>query len=78
MNEQKNITNELKKLEFSILDKVIKENDLYMNEINKTIDSFLKDNKDYLNNLISELNIIFSEETLEKLLFLLTMLLKKV
>ncbi len=69
LNEQNNIVNDLKTFSFSILDKIQKENDLYIREINKTIDLFLKGNKEYLNNIISELNIIFSDEILEKLSF---------
>ena len=67
LNEQKNITNQIKELSSSILNKLEKENDYYLNEINKVIDKFIEENKDYLNNLIDELDIIFSEDILKRL-----------
>ena len=67
LNEQNNIINEFKKLVISTVDKIEKENDLYSMKINETINLFIKDNKEYLNKLISEINIIFSDEILEKI-----------
>lgn len=38
-----------------------------MDSVNKWINNFLENNKDYLNQVINEINIIFSKESLEYL-----------
>ena len=65
-----NLTNEsydLDDLGLQVSDSLIKENNKYLDDVNKTIDNFLNQNKDYLNNLIMNLTSLLSEDFLEKL-----------
>ena len=66
-SEQKNISKELKNIALDIIIKVKKENNLYLDSVNKTINEFLENNKEYLNQLIRELDILFSNDKLDEI-----------
>ena len=51
----------------TISNKIRMENDYYISEKNKYIENFLKENKQYLYDLTSDLFVLFSEESLEDL-----------
>jgi hypothetical protein len=51
----------------TISNKIRTENDYYISEKNKYIENFLKENKQYLYDLTSNLFVLFSEESLEDL-----------
>ena len=65
ISEQKNISEEIKKLGTDIIIKIKKENNLYLDNMNNVINDFLEKNKDYLNKLMSEINILLSTKSLE-------------
>ena len=65
--EKSEISNNIFTLTISILNKIKTENNNYLKETELKIDDFMKNNKEYLNQLIYELNILFSKENLEKL-----------
>ena len=65
--EKSEISNNIFTLAISILNKIKTENNNYLKETELKIDDFMKNNKEYLNQLIYELNILFSKENLEKL-----------
>jgi len=50
-----------------MLNKLKNENDIYLGKINNYFNKFFEDNLDDLNNIISDLNIIFSEEALKEI-----------
>ena len=54
-------------LEEKIINEIENENNDYLNTLNKKLDNFLNENKDYLSSLITDLNIIFSKESLNNL-----------
>ena len=49
-------------LAYSILSQIKQENDLYISTIKNNVNQFLKDNKKYLDNLIKDLEYLFSEK----------------
>ena len=67
ISEQQHITNELRVLSDEIISKVKEENNLYLDKVNKVINEFLDNNKDYLNQLIMEINILFSKDSLDNI-----------
>jgi hypothetical protein len=56
------ISSDFKSLTYSILFKIKQENDLYISTIKNNINQFLKDNKEYLDNLMKDLEYLFSEK----------------
>ena len=67
ISEQQNISQELKELGKEIIVKIKEENNLYLDKVDKVINEFLENNKDYLEQLIREINILFSIDSLEKI-----------
>ena len=65
--EKNKISNDIAYLGIEISNKIKKENNYYLTHVNKNIDLFIKENMDYLNQLMMELNLMLSEESLEKL-----------
>ena len=57
----------MKSLGVEIINTIKNENNLFLDTVNLEINQFLDKNKDYLDQLFSELNILFSEETLENI-----------
>ena len=66
-SEQEKIFNELKQKGTEILIKVKNENTLFLNTVNEKINKFLNENKEILLKIISNLNHLFSEDSLENL-----------
>ena len=64
-NIKNQLDNEIKKLCDDILNKIKKENNDYISRIKNYFDLFLDDNLNVLNDIISDLNILFSEEGLQ-------------
>ena len=67
ISEQKDISEDLKELGSDIIIKIINENNLYLDEMNNAVNEFLKKNKERLNQLMIEINILFSTESLNKI-----------
>ena len=67
LNDEKNITNELKKLSDNIILHVKKENEQFVNSVNTKMNEYLLENKDILIQLINSIYILLSEKLLEKL-----------
>ena len=65
--EKNELSNNILTLGISILNKIKMENNDYLKEMKMQIDNFMKNNKEYLNQIIYELNIILSHENLEEL-----------
>ena len=65
--DKNKISNDIAYLGIEISNKIKNENNYYLTLVSKNLDLFLKEYKDYLNQLILELNILLSEESLEKL-----------
>ena len=65
--DKNKIETDMTSFRVQISNKIKEENDYYMDEIKKSLSNFLTDNLDELNSLISDLNILFSEESLNKL-----------
>lgn len=61
------LAKELKELSVDISNKIINENDLYVNSIKEKVDKFLQDNKKALLDLMTSIESIFSEESLDNL-----------
>ena len=61
-SEQDKINNDLNKEANSILININHENNLYMNAIKENVSNFLTNNKEYLDNLMKELEYLFSEK----------------
>ena len=61
------LAKEIKDFSVDIGNKIINENDLYLNTIKEKVDTFLKENKEYLLNLMINIESIFSEESLDNL-----------
>ena len=64
-NTKNQMENELKELSDNILDKIKKENNIYMEKVKKYLDKIYADNHDELNDIITELNIFFSDEAIQ-------------
>ena len=66
-------TDEVKKscdlddLGFQVYDSVRNENNKYLHNVSEIVEKFFDENKDYLNNLILNLTLLLSEDSLEKL-----------
>jgi len=67
ISEQQNISQELKELGKEIIVKIKEENNLYLDKVDKVINEFLENNRDYLEQLIREINILFSIDSLDKI-----------
>ena len=67
ISEQKALSKEIKDLGSDIIIKIKKENNLYLDEINKVVNDFLEKNLDYLNKLMVEINILFSTKSLNQI-----------
>ena len=67
ISEQKNISLELKRLSAEIVSKIKNENNIYLNTIDNVINNFLENNKDYLNQLMNEIDALFSTDSLDEL-----------
>ena len=67
VSEQKNISEAIKKLGNDIIIVINKENNLYLDNMDKVMNDFLEKNKDYLNKLMVEISILFSTQALDKL-----------
>ena len=67
ISEQKNISKKLKNLGEEIVLKINEENNLYLDKVDQVIKEFLENNRDYLNQLIEEINILFSINSLDQL-----------
>jgi len=65
--DQESIANKIKELGLDILNEIRNENDDYLKLIKNEIDKFIEENKDDLNDLILNLTLIFSEESLKNL-----------
>ena len=61
-SELENISSTLKNESYEILLKIKHENDLYISTIKNNVSQFLKDNKEYLDNLMKDLEFLFSEK----------------
>ena len=64
---QKNMKNDIAKLGVDILNTIRRENEYYLKLKENVVNEFLANNKEYLNNLTLELDIIFSTIKLEEL-----------
>jgi len=65
-SDKKNITNELKESSAYIVNKIRNENNYYLSNIDEKVGKFLKDNKDYLDNLIGELEVLLTNDYFKK------------
>ena len=61
-SELDKISSTFEKQAYDILIKIKHENDLYISTIKNNVSQFLKDNKDYLDNLMKDLEYLFSEK----------------
>jgi len=61
-SELDKMSSNFENLTYEILLKIKHENDLYINTMKNNINKFLKDNKEYLYNLIKDLEYLFSEK----------------
>ena len=59
--------NDIKTLCDEIISKIKRENEIYIGKIKRYFDSFLEENLDNLNDIIFDLNVIFSEEAIKAL-----------
>ena len=66
-NEQEIIFNDISKSGISVSEGIINENDDYLKSLKKTVESFLEKNEKDLNELMLNLTILFSEESLKNL-----------
>ena len=67
-SEDKNkIVTDMTSFRVDISNKIKEENNYYIGEIKTKLSEFLTNNLDQLNSLISDINILFSEESLQKL-----------
>ena len=66
-SEQQKISKELKEFSVDIINKIKNENNKYMNTVKKRVNIFLDENKATLFQLISDLEILFSEEKIENI-----------
>ena len=64
---KRQMEDDIKSLCDEILNKIKIENDIYLGKINNYSNKFLEDNLDDLNDIITDLNIIFSEEALKEI-----------
>ena len=67
ISEQNNITNEFILLGDEIIDFVKEENNEFLTSVNNKVDSFLLENKDYLNQLIYDITNSLSEKSLKEI-----------
>ena len=67
IQKQQNISHELKDFGKEIIIKIKKENNLYLDTVKEVINEFLENNRDYLYQLMTEINIIFSTDSLNTL-----------
>ena len=65
--EQDKISRNLKQMGSNIINKIKDENNLYLKNINESITEFLNQNKEGLFQLISDIDILFSEESIENI-----------
>ena len=61
-SELDKISSTIEKQAYDILIKIKHENDLYVSTIKKNVSQFLQDNKNYLDNLMKDLEYLFSEK----------------
>ena len=61
-SELDKISSTIERQAYDILIKIKHENDLYVSTIKKNVSQFLKDNKEYLDNLMKDLEYLFSEK----------------
>ena len=66
-SDKNKIETDMTTFRVQISNKIKEENDYYIDEIKKFLSKFLTDNSNVLTSLISDLDIIFSEESLKKL-----------
>ena len=66
-NDKNYIETQMTTFRVEISKKIKDENDFYIDKIKNNISTFLTENLEQLNNLISDLNILFSEESLKQL-----------
>ena len=66
-SEKNYIQQNISQFGINILNKIINENNYYLNQRKEIIEKFLIENKQYLYNLTSDLIILFSEESLKEL-----------
>ena len=59
------LENDLKQLSEEIIDKIKQENNFYMGKIQNYFDVFFENNLDNLNELLSDIDVLFSEEGLQ-------------
>ena len=64
LSEQQNISKELKNLGVEIITKIINENNLYLQTVDNVINDFLENNRDYLYQLINEIDNLLSTDSL--------------
>ena len=65
--DQESMANEIQTVGLQILNEIRNENDDYLKSIQNEINKFIEENKDDLNDLILNLTLIFSEESLKNL-----------
>ena len=65
--EQESIFNSIINMGIKTVDEIIDENNKYLNSIKNEVNTFLDENKNELNELILNLTILFSEESLKNL-----------
>ena len=66
-NVKNKMENELKKLSDNIINKIKEENNIYMEKIKRYLDKIYEDNHDELNDIIIELSILFSDDSLQEI-----------
>ena len=66
-NEQEIIFNDISKSGISVSEGIINENDDYLKSLKKSVETFLEKNEKDLNELMLNLTILFSEESLKNL-----------
>ena len=69
-DETKKIKNKFNSFTIDAINEIKNENEEYKNKINETIMKFMKENEDELNSIISDLYILFSNESLKELEYL--------
>ena len=61
------LQNDIKQLSEEIIDKIKRENNFYMGKIKNYFDVFFNNNLDNLNDLLSDIDVLFSEEGLQSI-----------